>query len=115
MKFLNNVPIPLLKRIITKQHLSTCPVTGTTSKQSATTRCKNDGDKQGKPYSEIPGPPIYPVLGSILDFKNHEASQVKSTHEYYKKYGNIVKQNICGNEVIIYDAREFLKGRFISF
>ena len=45
--------------------LSTCPVTGTSS-------VKNEFESKNvkfRPYSEIPGPKMYPLLGSLLDFK----------------------------------------------
>jgi hypothetical protein len=84
---------------------ATCPVTGTSSTVSST----NSGNS--RPYKQIPGPKIYPVLGSILDFKENGASMFKTSNLYYKKYGMIVKQNVTGNEVIIYDPIEYLKGK----
>ena len=86
--------------------LSTCPVTGTSS-------VKNEFEsKNGKsrPYSEIPGPKMYPLLGSLLDFKDNGASLLKSSLAYYEKYGMIAKQNLTGDEVIIFDPREYIKG-----
>ena len=91
---------------LSAKSLSTCPVTGTRSE-------KNELEsKYGKsrPYSEIPGPKIYPLLGSLLDFKDNGASLLKSSQTYYEKYGMIAKQNLTGDEVIIYDPREFIKG-----
>ncbi len=84
---------------------ATCPVTGTSSTVSPT----NSGNS--RPYKQIPGPKIYPVLGSILDFKENGGSMLMISSLYYKKYGMIVKQNVTGNEVIIYDPIEYLKGK----
>ena len=86
--------------------LSTCPVTGTSS-------VKNEFESKNvksRPYSEIPGPKMYPLLGSLLDFKDNGASLLKSSLAYYEKYGMIAKQNLTGDEVIIFDPREYIKG-----
>ena len=91
---------------LSAKSLSTCPVTGTRSEKNEV-ESKNG---KSRPYSEIPGPKIYPLLGSLLDFKDNGASLLKSSQTYYQKYGMIAKQNLTGDEVIIYDPREFIKG-----
>jgi hypothetical protein len=83
---------------------ATCPVTGTSSSGSST------NSENSRPYGQIPGPKIYPVLGSILDFKESGGTMLSTSSSYYKKYGAIVKQNVTGNEVIIFNPIEYLKG-----
>lgn len=88
---------------------SKCPVTGTfTDTDAISPVVKGDCSR---PYSEIPGPLIYPLLGSILDFKKQGGTMLLATSEYYKKYGMIVKHNITRDEVIIADPREYVKGK----
>lgn len=91
---------------------STCPITGTSS-------AKDDSSKNRsnlpRPYDDIPGPKIYPVLGSLLDFKENGGTSFETSRLYYKKYGMITKQNINGEEVIVYDPREHLKGKISAF
>eukprot|EP00596_Hydrurales_sp_CCMP1899_P000479 CAMPEP_0119052606 /NCGR_PEP_ID=MMETSP1177-20130426/73847_1 /TAXON_ID=2985 /ORGANISM="Ochromonas sp, Strain CCMP1899" /LENGTH=555 /DNA_ID=CAMNT_0007032237 /DNA_START=128 /DNA_END=1796 /DNA_ORIENTATION=- len=82
---------------------ATCPVTGTGSSGSST------NSENSRPYKQIPGPKIYPVLGSILDFKESGGTMLSTSSSYYKKYGAIVKQNVTGNEVIIFNPIEYLK------
>jgi hypothetical protein len=96
---------------------SKCPVTGTSSDPSVSKKnpsSKSATGERSRPYSEIPGPPIYPLLGSILDFKHHGARLDLSGLAYYKKYGAISKQNISGPEVLIYDPHEYMKGKQLS-
>lgn len=87
---------------------STCPITGTTSSKSIPSSPIDD--RNPRPFSEIPGPVIYPLLGSIIDFTNTGGNMSASNTVYYYKYGAITKQNITGNEIIIFDPREHLKG-----
>lgn len=85
---------------------STCPITGTSSSKSSSPQ---ENWNHGK-YDDIPGPSIYPIVGSLLDFQKNGGNLRDTAHVYYKKYGMISKQNISGNEIIIYDPREHLKG-----
>lgn len=91
---------------------STCPITGSSSAKIGPS---TEPTNSPRPYAEIPGPKIYPVLGSLLDFKEHGATLFQTSRVYYKKYGMITKQNIKGDEIIIYDPREHLKGKTIIF
>lgn len=66
-----------------------------------------------KPYSEIPGPKIYPLAGSIIDLKgkmDKGMTMFAVFEEYRKLYGHIIRQNISGEEVMIFDPREIVKG-----
>ena len=90
---------------------STCPITGVTSTKSIPS---SSIEGNPRPYSEIPGPPIYPLAGSIIDFANTGGNTSDSNTVYYYKYGPITKQNICGDEIIICDPREHIKGEKIS-
>ena len=90
--------------------LSTCPVTGATSSPGTSDSVVMPQNGKPRSINEVPGPKIYPVLGSLLDFKEHAASLHVSSQAYYKKYGKIVRQSIICDEVIIYDPREYIKG-----
>ena len=90
---------------------STCPITGTSSSKSSTPQIKG---KSGR-YEDIPGPTIYPLIGSLRDFFNNGGTLQATGLVYYKKYGMISKQNINGKEILIYDPREHLKGGNLVF
>lgn len=65
-----------------------------------------------KPFSAIPGPPQWPVLGSLPDFmaKKGAIAPWLCTDHYYKEYGAIVQQNLLGErEVLVYNPKEYLK------
>ena len=85
---------------------STCPITGTSSSKSS---FPQENGSHGK-FEDIPGPNIYPIVGSLQDFQKNGGNLRDTAHVYYKKYGMISKQNITGNEIIVYDPREHLKG-----
>ena len=89
---------------------STCPITGTSSSKSSSPQA----DGKYRRYEDIPGPKIYPILGSLQDFSKNGGTLIDTSQIYYKKYGMISKQNITGNEILIYDPREHLKGRFLD-
>jgi hypothetical protein len=108
-KFFNRVIQRTLQMSTTTS--STCPITGVTSGKSIPLP-PTDGSNP-RPYSEVPGPAIYPLVGSIIDFANTGGNTSDSNTSYYYKYGAITKQNICGDEVIICDPREHIKGELI--
>jgi hypothetical protein len=91
---------------------STCPINNTSSANQNTSR---GPAKLPRPYDDIPGPKIYPIVGSLIDFMQNGGTVFETSRLYYKKYGPIAKQNIGVNEVIIYDPQEHLKGKNISW
>ena len=71
-----------------------------------------------KPFESIPGPPIYPVIGSVWDIKKR-AGKGKMFYEIVKdyryEYGPIVRTKLFDKyNVYVYDPREFLKGIVMS-
>ena len=55
------------------------------------------GDAPPKPYSAIPGPKPWPILGNVLEMSaNRSYFQTKYIHEGFKKYGDIYKLDAFG-------------------
>lgn len=90
---------------------SNCPITGTTSSvpnDIPINKAEDVGKLNSRPYKDIPGPSIYPFIGSIPDLIE-KGSLNASGLAFYKKYGPIAKHNAMGEEVFIFDPREYLK------
>lgn len=72
----------------------------------------------GKPFDSIPGPPIYPLIGSVWDLKTRMDKGrcfFEVIKDYRNEFGPIVKAKIFDSpSVFVHDPREFLKGMRLS-
>ena len=57
----------------------------------------------GKPFSSIPGPKLYPLIGNLPQYVFGPFDRLKYQHAllaHHKEYGPIVKENLGGREII---------------
>ena len=74
-----------------------------TLKRLSSTLCSAVSSSASKPFHEIPGPRLYPVVGNLFQYvlgpfdrsKYHEALS-----QLYRKYGPVVKEDIGGRTVV---------------
>ena len=65
---------------------SECPITG----KKDTKRLANEKIIPLKPFSDVPGPQRYPILGTIPDLaSNHGGSIWKAHLHYYQEFGPV--------------------------
>ncbi|EFC37456.1 predicted protein [Naegleria gruberi] len=75
-----------------EQHEGACPFAGNHSKEK----------KEVKPYSSIPGPKGYPLIGDALEFFKHSQNSQAYFEKLVKEYGEVVKFELLGaNNVIL--------------
>lgn len=74
------------------------------------------GDKDGsppKPYSEIPGPKGYPLIGTALDYAGKNMSRLHVIiRERYDKFGPIYREKLfpgLPEQVVIFDPNDVEK------
>ena len=88
-----------------------CPITG--SKSSS--RENNTSPVPQKHVSEIPGPPILPLIGSLGDAIIRKKSLGNLMGDYYNEHGPIIKHKLVDEEVVLYDPNDILKGNLFLF
>jgi hypothetical protein len=94
--------------------ISKCPVDHKASAPVDKETTNNPSTPTGKPFDSIPGPPIYPIIGSVWDLKTRMDKGrcfFEVIKDYRNEYGPIVKAKIFNSpSVFLHDPREFLKG-----
>ena len=74
--------------------VSRCPITGTEAEQSTAKRSQSQMPL--KPFSDVPGPTLYPLLGTIPDLaKNHGGVMWKAHLHYYHEFGTLSRHGNC--------------------
>ena len=104
-------------RLITKYRFSTCPVTGGGGGNNVATKVTKNASKKPLPIDasklktiqDIPGPTIYPLVGTAMDLGNYDGVMWKAYRDYYQKYGSVVKVKYDVEEVVVFDPHEFIK------
>lgn len=97
------------------------PISISVSRLSTSVKCPMNRGAQkdpiinsGKSFGSIPGPPIYPFIGSVWDLKRRMSKGkqfFEVVKDYRDEYGPIVKAKIFeAPSVFIHDPQEFLKG-----
>ena len=56
--------------------------------------------ESAKPMHEIPSPPKQPIIGHLTLVSKHIKCQHKLHSEMHKKYGNIVRYSILGEQMV---------------
>ena len=56
--------------------------------------------ESAKPMHEIPSPPTQPIIGHLTLVSKHIKCQHKLHSEMHKKYGNIVRYSIMGEQMV---------------
>ena len=70
-------------------------------------------------FSDIPGPVLYPLVGNLYQYVMGPFSKDKyqeALMSLYREYGNLVRQNIGGREIIhVFDPEDIKTVNYTFF